>query len=85
MKNIYFIDRNLKKENSYSRYINNKKCIFSHFSEDKYNYFDILEVHMRIKEYIKTFLSKTKIKIDDNNLYMLQYYINMKFIKLLRS
>lgn len=84
VKRIYFMDENMKDEKGYVRFLNNKKCVFLHLPLNKYNNIEIMDIHIKIKLFIKRYLEKelkeNKIIIKNNNLYKLQYYLNMKFI-----
>lgn len=86
VKKIYFMDNNLKNEEGYTMYLNNKKCLFLHLPLHKYENTEIIKLHFKIKEYFKKYvqakLDKKELFINNKNLYKLQFYLNMKFIYL---
>lgn len=80
VKKIYFIDKNIGDEKGYVRYLNNKNCIFLHLPLNNYNNIEIIDIHIKIKTYIEKYIQKTNKNFNNNNLYKLQFYLNIKFI-----
>ena len=85
IKKIYYIDDELKKENNYQYFLNNKSCLFLHISKDTFNNYDFLDTYIKINKYIEKYLKETNISISDINLYKIQYYLNMRFIKIFNN
>lgn len=84
VKRIYFMDNNLDDSEIYVNLLNNKDCVFIHLPFNKYKHTQILNMHIKIKSFIKKYIEKkvkeTNLIINNNNLYLFQYYLNMKFV-----
>lgn len=89
VKRIYFIDKNMKEEKGYIKSLNNQKTLFIHVPFNKYKNMQILNIHIKIngfsKKYLENKLKEKKIKLNNDNLYILQYYLNMKFVFIFNS